>query len=293
MQPFTFPTVRRAPIPALVLAAASFAACDNNRDSSVPSALSSGAASASVSPGVHRQYGVPVKVGNGRARAYVTLDAKGDTPLEFGIALDSTAMYGLPAPMGGGHSGHGDMHEYLVPLPPHAPAPYKFVELDWNPAGHGDPYAAPHFDFHFYTIDVAERNAIVPTDPKWATKAANFPAADYLRPNFICPCDILNIPPAEMAVPRMGMHFLDMNSPEFGGAPFTTTMINGTWDGKVIFQEPMITRAFIMSKTDTSITLPMAKRASPAGWYPAAYGTKYDAQAREYRIVLSNFKWLN
>jgi len=32
---------------------------------------------------------IPVRVGNGRARTYVVLDAKNDrTPLEIGVALD-------------------------------------------------------------------------------------------------------------------------------------------------------------------------------------------------------------
>ena len=285
-------TLRRAstPVVALAVALVSFAACDSG--DSIGKPISPDAASRSVTPGVHRQYGTPMKVGNGRARAYVTLDARGEAPIEFGVALDSLAMHGLPAPIGGGHDGHGDMHETLLPLPPQAPAPYKFVELDWNPAGHGDPYAAPHFDFHFYTIDVAERNAIDPNDPQYAAKAANFPAPDYLRPNYVCPCDLLGLPPVAIAVPRMGMHWLDVTSPELGGAPFTTTMITGSWDGNVIFQEPMITRDFIMATTDTTISFPLAKRASPTGWYPAAYRISYDAKAREYRIALSNFTWL-
>jgi hypothetical protein len=290
MQSFAFLAIRRAALPAVLIAAATFAACDTS-DSSAPLPVSPNAAKADLSPGTHLQYGPAVQVGKGRARTYVVVDARRDAPIELGVALDSTAMYELPAPMVG-MPGHGDMHEYLLKLPQLAPAPYTFVELDWNPSGHGAPYTAPHFDFHFYTIDIEQRNAITPNDPQWAAKAANFPAPEYLRPNYVCPCTLLNIPPADMAVPRMGLHWIDINAPEFRGVPFTTTMINGTWDGKVIFQEPMITREFIMSKTDTTIALAQAQRAAQPGWYPGAYGIQYDAKAREYRIALSNFKFL-
>src|SRR3954469_14620282 len=47
---------------------------------------------------VHRQYGAPLRVGNGRALTYVVIDQKNErTPLEIGIALDERALEGLPA----------------------------------------------------------------------------------------------------------------------------------------------------------------------------------------------------
>jgi hypothetical protein len=248
----------------------------------------------SVSPGVHRQYGTPVKVGGGRARAYVTVDQKSNTPLELGVALDSLAMANLPAPMPMPNDGamHEDSHMYDLALPPQAPAPYRFVELDWNPQGHGEPYALAHFDFHFYTITQAERNAIDPSDPQYVAKARNFPAPAYVRPNYIFPGPLVGKMPEEIAIPHMGVHWIDVLSPEFHGAPFTTTMINGTWDGKVIFQEPMITRDFILATSDLTIPVALPQRGSPAGYYPGAYRITYDAQAREYRIALTSFAWL-
>ena len=67
-------------------------------------------------------------------------------------------------------------------MPAQNPTPYKFIELDWNPAGHepAGVYTLPHFDYHFYKIGVAERDAIVPTDPAFAVKSANVPAADLM-----------------------------------------------------------------------------------------------------------------
>jgi hypothetical protein len=244
-------------------------------------------APAAQGPGVQRHYGSAVRVGNGQARAYTTIDAVTNAPLEVGVALDSAALHGLPARDPNNTSGHGDMHEFILNLPTQAPAPYKFVELDWNPAGHGEPYLAPHFDFHFYTISVAERNAIDPSDPQWAAKAGRLPDADYIREGFACPCTLLGMPAAQTAVPRMGQHLIDPRSPEFAGKPFTTTYIVGTWDGRVVFEEPMITRDFILATTDATIPLPAAKRGHSAGWLPGAYRVSYDASSKEYRIALT------
>jgi len=248
-------------------------------------------------PGTHRQYGTPIKLGNGRARSYVVLDK--DVPLEVGIALDESALEGLRAPMppmddmpGGGDHVHVDFDPYVVPMPARNPTPYKFIELDWNPAGHepANVYTLPHFDFHFYKIEVAERNAILPTDPAFVAKTANVPAPEFM-PAFAFS------PPPLTAVPQMGVHWVDIRSPELQLPPnnkrFTTTFINGTYNGAVIFQEPMITREFILSRPNVTIPIPVAARITPAGYYPSAYSITYDEQAKEHRVALTQLEWKN
>ena len=291
---------------AIVLAALPLAACNDSLfgNDAKPDLSQSG-----TTPGTHRQYGTPVKVGDGQARSYVVLDAKnGNAPIEVGVALSERAMDGLPAPMdhGGGDGGHAhaDSHEFILPLPAQNPTPFKLVELNWNPAGHEPPgvYDIPHFDFHFYTITKAERDAILPSDPQYAAKANNMPAADLVPPFVALPLPP-GVPPVAAAVPRMGVHMSDMRSPEIQGLlgnpqgfkPFTTTFIHGAWDGKVTFFEPMITRAYLMAKKtetdpakrDETIALPTAQRYSPAGHYPSAYRITWDAQAKEYRVALT------
>ncbi|HEU4697544.1 MAG TPA: DUF5602 domain-containing protein [Gemmatimonadales bacterium] len=256
-------------------------------------------ARAGEAPGTHRQYGTPVKLGEGRARSYVVLDRTG-APLELGVALDERALDGLPAPMAhdpGTPGGHVDMHEYLLPLPAQNPTPYQLIELDWNPAGHEPPgiYDKPHFDFHFYTISLAERNAIDPADPAYGAKAGNYPAPEYVLPGYVPPTVLAGGAPAEaVAVPRMGMHWLNpAASPELPPTlePFTRTFIMGTWDGKQIFQEPMITRAFLLTKPDVEQPIPTAQRYAPAGYYPSGYRVTWDAQAKEYRVALTGMAW--
>lgn len=279
---------------ATALAAIALTACtDPAPTSAVPGAPS--LTRAGDEPGTHRQYGTPIEFGNGRARSYVVLN-KG-VPLEVGLALDERALDGLRPPMqmdpsegGEGHN-HEDFDSFAVPMPAQNPTPYKFIELDWNPAGHEPAgiYDLPHFDFHFYKIDVAQRDAIIPSDPLFEVKQANVPAAEFIPP--------FAFAPALVAVPRMGVHWIDVRSPEIQPPPakkkFTTTFLNGTYDGALIFQEPMITREFILSKPNVEIPIPVASRVTPAGYYPAAYSITYDEQAKEHRIALTQLAWRN
>src|SRR5690606_34526851 len=127
--------------------------------------------------------------------------------------LSERALVDLP-PVPPGHDQHGYV-EFILPLPPDNPTPYRLVELDWNPHGH-EPlavYGAPHFDFHFYTISLEERNAIDPADPQWARKGDHLPGAGYLPAGWADTGTLLGAAPAATAIPRMGLHWLDPASP--------------------------------------------------------------------------------
>ncbi|MDB4892296.1 MAG: hypothetical protein JWL61_4151 [Gemmatimonadetes bacterium] len=256
--------------------------------------------------GIHREYGAPIAIGNGHARSYINIDTKnGNTPLEIGVTFEESAMEGLPMDMGS-HGGHAGID---LPLPAQNPTSYKLVELDWNPMGHepATVYDQPHFDFHFYTISAAERNAIDPVtlgDVGFQTKASNLPTAAE-RFAFYVP-----VAPPEgpvVAVPYMGVHWADLRAPELQGAfghpenakLFTTTILHGSWDGRFIFDEPMVTRAFIMGRKtavspasrDSVMALSSAQQYRNAAYRPDAYRVTYDAQAREYRIALTQLKY--
>jgi hypothetical protein len=308
--------------------AAAFAACKDPSTTAVAGALTSPAGAALDragfdEAGTHRQYGTPTKVGNGIVRTYVVLDQKqGGKPLEVGVAMSEASLEGLPTPAAlaaeaaaKGEHDHGDhgkmvMNMYLLDLPAQNPTPYKFVQFDWNPAGHEPEgvYDLPHFDFHFYTVDNAVRESIVPSDPLYGQKAANLPASDFRPPFYIDASTAAGgAPAAAVTVPQMGIHWLDVRSPELQGLvgnpagfePFTRTFIYGSWNGQFIFDEPMITRAHILEKktatdpavVDEVIPVPTAQRYSPAGFYPSAYRITWDAQQREYRIALTQLSW--
>jgi hypothetical protein len=245
-------------------------------------------------PGLHARYGASVALGNGRARTYVLLDGTTGHPVEVGVALSEQALDGLPAHSPDhGPGTHGPYSEYLLELPGTNLTPYRFVEVDWNPQGHGGPYVAPHFDFHFYRVPLETRNEIDLGHPEFETRAARLPAADEIPAGYASTHVLLGTSPAGMTVPRMGLHWVDTKSPELPpqNRPFTTTFIMGSWNGQVIFDEPMVTRDFILAQrsgpaTAASIPVPGAKRYAPAGFYPASYGIIWDERAREYRIAL-------
>lgn len=222
--------------------------------------------------------GATVKIGNGTGRSYITYqDGK---PVEVGVALSEQALEGLSQPRHGAHP-HEMMELHALALPENNGTPFKFVDLGWNPAGHepAGVYDAAHFDFHFYTITVAERDAILPTDPQFEQKAARFPDAQYIPLDYFAP--------APVAVPQMGVHWLDKKTPELGGKPFTATFIYGSWDGKLIFAEPMITRATIASKQDFRAAVGTAQQVQVGGYWPSSYTIHWDEQAKEYRVALN------
>lgn len=237
-------------------------------------------------PGVHRQYGAPVKVGDGTARAYVVLDAKsGQTPLELGIALGADVLEALPA-------GPGE-HSYLLPLPGKTPAPYQLVELDWNPAGHPPQgvFTVPHFDFHFYTITAAQRDAIDPGNPTFAAEANNLPTGAFVPPFYA----VLGPSAAAIAVPHMGVHWLNVRAPELQNLlghpelyqPFTSTFIYGSWNGRFTFYEPMVTLAYLLSQPDVTVPISVPSQYAQPGYYATSYRVTYDAQTRQYLVALS------
>lgn len=282
----------------------SFVACDKD-----PIEVNGGSAT------TNRQYGPAQTIGGGTVRSYITLDSKNNNvPVEIGVAISESAMDNLPAAAPAmssmpDHSAHANMamvmNMYLLDLPSQNPTPYKFVQFDWNPSGHepAGVYDLPHFDFHFYSVPVSVRNSIVPTDPQYATKAASFPAQDLRAPFYLDAATAAGAPPAAVTVPEMGLHWLDVRSPELQGMagkpqdfkPFTKTFIYGSWNGEFIFDEPMITKAYLLAKkttTDATVRdelIPVStptKRAKP-GYYPDAYRITYDAAAKEYRVALT------
>jgi hypothetical protein len=300
---------------ALLLLATLAACIDPNAAGRAPSSRlslrASGEAIRADDPEARREYGPAVRLGQGLARTYVTFDARNtDVPVEIGVALSENALAGLPAPMNmasmnADPHAHVDFHEYILTLPEKHNTPYKFVELDWNPGGHEPPgvYDTPHFDFHFYTVDKSVRDGIDPVKlgkDAFLTMSGKLPA-DGLRPAHYLALSAPGTP--VVAVPRMGTHWVDVRTPElqamFGRPeaylPFTTTFLHGSWDGQMIFWEPMITRAFIIErKTATSaadrdrvIELSQPKQYSPSGYYPKAYRIMWDASQKEYRIALT------
>lgn len=252
------------------------------------------AVSMSVQPGVHRQYGVPVTLGDGKVRTYVVLDAKeAQEPIEVGVAIDARLMEGAlpsgPEPI-----------MLMLALPPQAPVPYRFVMFDWNPQGHplAGVFDLPHFDFHFYIVPQADVESIRLDDPEFAAKGNNLPTGDFVPPMYVVGKPP-NLPPAAVAIPGMGVHWQDLLSPEYqrilgrpeAYRPFTKTYVYVSWDGRFTALEPMITREYLLRRIDETVPVREPARYPTPGWYPSAYRIEYDDRLAEYRVALANFTW--
>ena len=172
--------------------------------------------------------------------------------------------------------------------------------VDWNPNGHEPDhvYTLPHFDFHFYQVTNAVVMAILPSDPQYAAKAASFPAAQFVPTGYVAASVLGGTTAAAATVPMMGLHWLDTSAPELqrppAGKTFTETFIYGSYDGKFIFIEPMITKAYLESLKGTTgmqRNVAVAAQVASPGYYPSAYSIRYDATAKEYRIALENLRF--
>jgi hypothetical protein len=234
-------------------------------------------------------YGAATPLGEGRVRTYIVV--RDGVPTELGIALSEGALSGLPEGHAGDgpHSGH---IVYLLPMHPQNPTPYQFAELDWNPHGHepAQIYGVPHFDFHFYTISRAEREAIDPADPRFVENARHLPPAEYVPQGYLDVATILGAPAEAVAMPQMGLHWVDPMTPELHGAPFTHSFFFGSWAGRLIFGEPMVSLAFLATKPDVTAPIAQPQKFSPAGFYPGSYRVYWDAQRKEIRVALTDFQ---
>lgn len=229
-------------------------------------------------------YGDSVKIGKGHGRTWARLDGDG-RPTSIGIVLDETALQGLPdcdAKTPPKTCCEGPEYELSLPKELTIP-PYKQVVINWNPCGH-EPvgvYDVPHFDFHFYTITKDERLTVTGAQ---ADKAKECRAVEAE----LIPAGYIN---TQMSVRRMGNHWIDAQTPELHGKPFTATFLYGSCDGRITFIEPMITRAFLLGKTNLTQPIKQPAKFAENGYYPTSYSVSYDAAAKQYVISLNDLVW--
>jgi hypothetical protein len=231
-------------------------------------------------------YGEPVYLGNGQVRTFIRIN-KGGVPLDAGIEFKGDVFNGLPD--------HGGAHDpYILYFHPKAASliPFDHVGINWEPQGHepeippgsgSGPYLGfPHFDFHFYMISVDEQMMIASKDP----------LSDILPPRNQWPAGYFPPPGTGNGVEMMGLHWVDPSSPEWlfgqpGYHPFTHTFIYGSHDGKFIFEEPMVTRAFMQSKEEVHKDIPQPQvYPTPGKYYPNKYGIYFDETNKRHYVTL-------
>jgi CRISPR/Cas system CMR-associated protein Cmr5 small subunit len=214
------------------------------------------------------------QLGAGEVRSWVSLDSNGN-PTAIGVTFSEAALSTLPKEPPPGQEGT----EVSINFPQEAGIPFKHIGLDWNPNGHipAHIYDVPHFDFHFYTITEKERDRITVQGDDVARSQKQLPT-EFLPEGYIYVPDAV--------VPRMGNHMINPLSKELHNQAFTSTFLYGSYDGRLIFAEPMITKAFLEAKTNITEVIKQPAKYQQPGYYPTKYSVRYDPVKKEYTVAL-------
>jgi hypothetical protein len=253
--------------------------------------------------------GAEVRVGNGTARMFVERGPGGE-PRVIGIALTEAALTGLATRMntasrcfdknGDGTIAHGEcLGDYQVELAmPEGAAdlrlPFRWATVNWNPEGHLAPappvWSAPHFDFHFFLADPTLIHGIRTGPCAEFIHCEDSARATTPLPARHAPEDYINV---GAAVAAMGNHLVDARDPELADPKlgFSHTFIYGTYDGKLIFLEPMVSHGFLSKQPQDCRPVRLPKAYAAAGYYPAAYCVRHDAASATYRVTLEGLAY--
>ena len=219
--------------------------------------------------------GPEVIMGNGKAASLITINNNG-VPQEIGIEMTAAVFEGLTQ-----DPTNFAASTFLLQLDQKAKAltPFDHIVVNWNPQGHepANVFTTPHFDFHFYMMTEAERSAIPPYMPSTAALHDKLPAAGFMPSTF---------QPTPGGVPQMGKHWGDHHM----HTPFTHTMTYGSFNGKVNFLEPMITKTILESGQTINTPYDQPLQFEQKGkYYPTKYNIYMNASTRKHYVTLSDF----
>lgn len=249
-----------------------------------------GACSPDGSAEAQLQQGDPVGFGNGEVSTYVERDAAGNLA-SIGVHLSASAFDALPSEPDGtapcfDEDGDGvedpemecvhmlrrDLHLPNEAL--EAAAPFGYVQFNYNPEGHPAPaprvYAEPHFDFHFFLVGLDDVEGIRTGTCAFLIDCEMFERARVPVPAQYMPEGYIEV---GAAAGEEGNHLLLSTAPELDDPPaeFRQTFIYGSFDGQIIFLEPMIAASVFRSGLDECHEI-----VQPAAWQvPGSYPTRY------------------
>ncbi len=248
--------------------------------------------------------GNELKVGEGTARMFVDVAADG-APRTVGIALTGAAMQGLPERMnntsrcfdkdGDNHLAHGEClgdYQSTLALPNEAKElnlPVSWATVNWNAEGHMHPappvWGAAHFDFHFFMAQPAVINSIRPGKCGEIIDCDDFVKARLPLPAEQHPADYIDV---GAAVTAMGNHLIDSKDPELADPSlgFSRTFIYGTYAGRMIFLEPMVSHAYLAKRPDACAPIKAPQAWPTTAYYPTSYCVRYEPKTATYRITL-------
>ena len=253
-----------------------------------------------------RALGGESDLGKGSVSTYAELNAQGE-PAAVGVVFSPGALDGLPADgsdydhcFDRNQDGTVDratecLHSYAYVLPlPDAVArrkdvPFKWVLLNWNPAGHipHGVYDVPHFDVHFYMEPITKVFALQagPCGPEFVRCDQYEIAKQPVPPDYVHP-DFRDV---DGVVPAMGNHLVDLTGPEFQKQPFTRSWIFGSYGGRIIFWEEMVAHRTLAAKPQSCSPIKQPKAVAAAGFYPTVSCLRHDASTGETTVSMEGF----
>ncbi len=244
------------------------------------------------------------KIGAGTVQSFVTLAADG-APTSIGVTMSAGALEQLPSRPNtvsrcfdlnadGQHTGHeciGDEERILdVPVDVSARLPFRWISVNWNPAGHHNtPYASAHFDFHFHVGDRDRVERIRAGRCGELADCEDFKVATRPVPPSYLPDGYIDV---GAVVPRMGNHLLDSQSPELKDSlPFSSTFIYGAYNGELIFWEPMITLEFLQNNPAACLEIRQPAGFRQPGYYPTQYCVRQGSTGAR-TVSLEGFRYV-
>lgn len=249
--------------------------------------------------------GSAAPLGSGFVTTFAETDDDG-TPRVVGVRFEATALEGLAAARNltsrcfdldgdakiGAQECDGDT-EIRLPLPREVAdredVPLKWLMLNWHPEGHlPGPWQVGHFDLHFYMLPEAELDQIAVgpcglfMDCKAFERAMVPVPAAYVHP------DHINV---DAAVGLMGNHLIDSKTPELNdpNTPFTHTWIYGAYDGRIVFDEVMLTRDHLLSRESGCYPIKLPAQWQTPGWHPTSYCIRHDPDRNVHEVTLEEF----
>lgn len=207
---------------------------------------------------------------------------KGDSVLAVGADVPLASIANAPQDMDMSGPPRA-IAELAIPEAAQAGSGTTHLTMYWEAHGHPPgAFMTPHFDFHFYTVPVAERQAIDCVD---RTKPAELPSG-YALPDFPVPPELKAMFGADtligICVPGMGMHSL-LETDLTSAGPLTGSMVLGYIHGKLIFVEPMIAKDYLMAKK--SFDLPIPSIPGATGVHPQTFRAEWDEAKQSYRFM--------
>ncbi len=203
----------------------------------------------------------------------------GDEVTEFGATVSLTTVENAPMD---GEMVFPPVPNAVIPLPDEVARATGFNHLGVNWEFHGHPpalFLTPHFDFHFYTIDTDQVEAIDCAD---ARKPLRLPVR-YSLPDIDIPGMGTLV---GLCVPHMGMHGIPTEELD-DTEPFGASMLVGYYEQDVVFLEPMISHAKLAQAKTFPMAIPALPATSPTARWPSRFEAVYDSETSVYRLVFS------